>query len=190
MRTVRPQGRTFRITQPHGLRVSYLRATQGHCKGRDKILSRCLHATIQDNNVRSTLQETDRYFEVLVNCKGRFAIITTVILMGWCDTRAAEVSATGRRQTLQDGEALTVARVSEFQHRIEIELMPARIYTPYSPSMIGKSLRNTPMKAFPRSSRNERHGYRYRATQNPRNQLRWLLIPTRQRSSALYQSSH
>ena len=38
--------------------------------------------------------------------------------MGWCDTRAAEVSATGRRQTLQDGEA--VARVSEFQRRIEI----------------------------------------------------------------------
>jgi hypothetical protein len=24
MRTVRPQGRTFRITQPHGLRASYL----------------------------------------------------------------------------------------------------------------------------------------------------------------------
>jgi len=25
MRTIRPQGLTFRITQPHGLRVSYLR---------------------------------------------------------------------------------------------------------------------------------------------------------------------
>jgi hypothetical protein len=52
MRMVRPQGLTFRITQPYGLRISYLGTTQGHCKGRDKILSRCLHITIQDNNAR------------------------------------------------------------------------------------------------------------------------------------------
>jgi hypothetical protein len=57
-------------------------------------------------------------FSSFCKLEGSFAIITTVILMGWCDTRAAEVSATGRRQTLQDGEA--VARVSEFQRRIEI----------------------------------------------------------------------
>ena len=51
MRTVRPQGLTFRITQPHGLRISYLGTPQDHCKGRDEILSRCLHATIRGNNV-------------------------------------------------------------------------------------------------------------------------------------------
>jgi hypothetical protein len=79
MRTVRPKGQTFRITQPHGLRVSYLGTTQGRCKGRDKILSRCLHATIQDNNVRICYSKQTE----------SFAIITTVILilMGWCDRR-------------------------------------------------------------------------------------------------------
>jgi len=39
MRTVRPQGRTFRITQPHGLRVSYLGTTQRYCKGQDQIIT-------------------------------------------------------------------------------------------------------------------------------------------------------
>jgi hypothetical protein len=100
MRTVRPQGRTFRITQPHGLRVSYLRATQGHCKGRDKILSRCLHATIQDNNVRICYSKQTVIFKFLLISES-FAIITTVILMGCCEG-AAEVSATAgakRRRT-------------------------------------------------------------------------------------------
>jgi hypothetical protein len=45
MRTVRPQGPTFRITQPYGLRVSYLGTTQGHCKGQNQLSSRCLHAS-------------------------------------------------------------------------------------------------------------------------------------------------
>jgi hypothetical protein len=32
MRTVRPPGRTFRITQPYGLRIPYLGTIHGHCK--------------------------------------------------------------------------------------------------------------------------------------------------------------
>src|ERR1700745_4213344 len=88
MRTVRPQGRTFRITQPHGLRVSYLGTTRGHCKGRDKILSRCLHATIQDNNGRILYRKPIVILKFLYIARV-VAIITTLILMGWCDTRAA-----------------------------------------------------------------------------------------------------
>src|ERR1700738_1931352 len=38
MRTVRPQGRTFRITQPHGLRVSYLGTLPGLCNRSNKIV--------------------------------------------------------------------------------------------------------------------------------------------------------
>jgi hypothetical protein len=63
MRMVRPQGLTFRITQPHGLRILYLGTTQGHCKGRDKILSRCLHVTIQDNNARIRYSKQIGIFE-------------------------------------------------------------------------------------------------------------------------------
>ena len=37
MRTVRPQGLTFRITQPHGLRILHLRATQAYCKELDEL---------------------------------------------------------------------------------------------------------------------------------------------------------
>ena len=39
MRTVRPQGLTFRITQPLGLRILHLRATQAYCKKLDEVLS-------------------------------------------------------------------------------------------------------------------------------------------------------
>jgi hypothetical protein len=39
MRTVRPQGRTFRITQPHGLRVSYLGMVLGHYNGSNRIVT-------------------------------------------------------------------------------------------------------------------------------------------------------
>jgi hypothetical protein len=39
MRTVRPQGRTFRITQPHGLRVSYLGTLSGLCNRSNRIVS-------------------------------------------------------------------------------------------------------------------------------------------------------
>jgi hypothetical protein len=38
MRMVRPQGLTFRITQPHGLRIWYLRTAQGQCKWRASII--------------------------------------------------------------------------------------------------------------------------------------------------------
>jgi hypothetical protein len=38
MRTVRPQGRTFRITQPHGLRVSYLGTLPGLCNRSNRIV--------------------------------------------------------------------------------------------------------------------------------------------------------
>jgi hypothetical protein len=86
-------------------------------RGRASSVKRYLHATIQDNNVRIRYRN-GLLFSSFCKLEWSFAIITTVILMGWCDTRAAEVSATGRRQTLQDGEA--VARVSEFQRRIEI----------------------------------------------------------------------
>ena len=39
MRTVRRQGLTFRITQPHGLRDLYLLVPQGLHKGRNQIFS-------------------------------------------------------------------------------------------------------------------------------------------------------
>jgi hypothetical protein len=39
MRTVRRQGLTFRITQPHGLRNLYLLVPQGLHKGRNQIFS-------------------------------------------------------------------------------------------------------------------------------------------------------
>ena len=39
MRTVRRQGLTFRITQPHGLRTLYLLVPQGLHKGRNRIFS-------------------------------------------------------------------------------------------------------------------------------------------------------
>ena len=39
MRTVRRQGLTFRITQPHGLRYLYLLVPQGLHKGRNQIFS-------------------------------------------------------------------------------------------------------------------------------------------------------
>jgi hypothetical protein len=39
MRTVRPEGPTFRITQPFGLRIWYVGTAQGHCKWRDQILT-------------------------------------------------------------------------------------------------------------------------------------------------------
>src|SRR5271167_313992 len=38
MRTVRPQGRTFRITQPHGLRASYLGTLPGLCNRSNRIV--------------------------------------------------------------------------------------------------------------------------------------------------------
>ena len=49
MRMVRPQGLTFRITQPHGLRILYLGAIKAINKGRDKILSRLLLAHRYDS---------------------------------------------------------------------------------------------------------------------------------------------
>src|SRR2546430_159063 len=39
MRTVRPHGRTFRITQPHGLRVSYLGTLPGLCNRSNRIVT-------------------------------------------------------------------------------------------------------------------------------------------------------
>jgi hypothetical protein len=39
MRTVRPQGLTFRITQPHGLRVQYLRMHPSLRKELNRIIS-------------------------------------------------------------------------------------------------------------------------------------------------------
>ena len=39
MRTVRRQGLTFRITQPHGLRITYLLMPPGLHKGRNQIFS-------------------------------------------------------------------------------------------------------------------------------------------------------
>jgi hypothetical protein len=82
MRTVRPQGLTFRITQPHGLRILYLGTTLGDCKGQEQILLRCLHARIQDNNVRICYSKTTRYFKAFVSSES-FVIITTAMLMGW-----------------------------------------------------------------------------------------------------------
>jgi len=45
MRMVHPQGLTFRITLPHGLRILFLGAIKAINKGRDKILSRLLCAS-------------------------------------------------------------------------------------------------------------------------------------------------
>jgi hypothetical protein len=42
---VRPQGLTFRITQPHGLRILHLGTIKAINKGRDKILSLLLYAS-------------------------------------------------------------------------------------------------------------------------------------------------
>src|SRR5438477_10596823 len=39
MRTVRPQGRTFRITQPHGLRVSHIGMHPGLCNRSNRIVT-------------------------------------------------------------------------------------------------------------------------------------------------------
>jgi hypothetical protein len=39
MRTVRRQGLTFRITQPHGLRILYLFMQLGLHKGRNRLFS-------------------------------------------------------------------------------------------------------------------------------------------------------
>src|SRR5271166_5797052 len=39
MRTVRPRGRTFRITQPHGLRPSYLGTLPGLCNRSNRIVT-------------------------------------------------------------------------------------------------------------------------------------------------------
>jgi hypothetical protein len=44
---VRPQGLTFRITQPHGLRILYLVTTQGHCKGRGMSATVASHGVIE-----------------------------------------------------------------------------------------------------------------------------------------------
>jgi hypothetical protein len=82
MRTVRPQGLTFRITQPHGLRILYVGTTLGHCKGQEQILSWYLHARIQDNNVRICYRKQIVIFKFL-QISESFVIITTVILMGW-----------------------------------------------------------------------------------------------------------
>src|SRR4029077_17611103 len=40
MRTIRPQGRTFRITQPHGLRVAYLGTLPSLRNGLNRIFPR------------------------------------------------------------------------------------------------------------------------------------------------------
>jgi len=47
MRTVRPKGRTFRITQPHGLRLLYLGTPLGRRKRLNRVYSeirRCLQS--------------------------------------------------------------------------------------------------------------------------------------------------
>jgi hypothetical protein len=52
---VRPQGRTFRITQPHGLRVSYLGMHEGHYNRSNRIVTRYRYIprphTRQENNI-------------------------------------------------------------------------------------------------------------------------------------------
>ena len=53
MRTVRRQGLTFRITQPHGLRSYYLRMHPSLRKELNRILtglSRCFYITITRQN--------------------------------------------------------------------------------------------------------------------------------------------
>ena len=76
---VRPLGLTFRITQPHGLRILYLMTIQGHCKGRGQILSLCLSGTYKDNNVIICYDNQVFIFK-FCNFTVLFAIITIVIL--------------------------------------------------------------------------------------------------------------
>ena len=65
MRTVRPQGLTFRITQPYGLRITYLLMPPGVHKGRNRIFSGahrilvksyCNSLTLHDPRKASNLQ--------------------------------------------------------------------------------------------------------------------------------------
>src|ERR1700738_793258 len=90
MRTVRPQGRTFRITQPHGLRVSYLGTLLGLCNGSNRIsyrISRRLHVDIRDNDIkmckiRFASNETSRLARTaleLRQCKQAMRVATMTV---------------------------------------------------------------------------------------------------------------
>jgi hypothetical protein len=54
MRTVRPQGRTFRITQPHGLRLSYMGMHPGLCNRSNRIVidTATFRLPIRDKKIR------------------------------------------------------------------------------------------------------------------------------------------